>query len=60
MGNTTLTAKLRMQPGQRVLIMNAPSGYVEVLDPLPVGFLSQAQLENGDRPEPRRGLGDCG
>lgn len=38
MGKTTLAGKLRMQPGQRVLIMNAPSGYVEGLDPLPEGI----------------------
>ena len=35
MGKTTLAGKLRMQPGQRVLIMNAPLGYVKGLDPLP-------------------------
>jgi hypothetical protein len=38
MGKTTLARKLRMQPGQRVLIMNAPSAYVEGLDPLPEGI----------------------
>lgn len=38
MGKTTLARKLRMQPGQRVPIMNAPSGYVEEFDPLPEGI----------------------
>ena len=38
MGKTTLVGKLRMQPGQRTLIMNAPLGYVEGLDPLPEGI----------------------
>ena len=38
MGKTTLTEKLRMQPGQRVLIVNAPPGYVEGLDPFPEGI----------------------
>ena len=38
MGKTTLAGKLRMQPGQRVLIMNAPSGYIEGLDPLLEGI----------------------
>ena len=38
MGKTTLARKLRMQPGQRILIMNAPLGYVEGLDPLPEGI----------------------
>lgn len=37
MGKGTLGGKLRMQPGQRVLILNAPSGYVELLGPLPEG-----------------------
>jgi hypothetical protein len=38
MGSTTLAGKLRMQPGQRVLILNAPSGYVRQLEPLPEGI----------------------
>ena len=38
MGKATLARKLRMQPGQRVLIINAPSGYVEGLEPLPEGI----------------------
>jgi hypothetical protein len=37
MGQGTLAGKLRMQPGQRVLIMNAPSGYLEQLGTLPKG-----------------------
>lgn len=32
-----LLKKLRMQPGRRVLILNAPSGYPDELGPLPEG-----------------------
>jgi len=46
MGKTTLAGKLRMQPGQRVLIMNAPTGYVEGLDPLPEG-IALAEVPEG-------------
>jgi hypothetical protein len=38
MGSTILAGKLRMQPGQRVLILNAPSGFVQKLEPLPEGI----------------------
>ena len=34
---TSLLKKLRMQAGQRVLILNAPPGYVESLEDLPEG-----------------------
>lgn len=37
MVRTPLTQKLRMQPGQRVLILNPPPGYLEGLAPLPTG-----------------------
>ncbi len=37
MAKTPLINKLRMQPGQRVLILNAPPGYVDVLGDLPEG-----------------------
>ncbi len=37
MANPSLVKKLRIQKGQRVLIMNAPSGYVESLGGLPEG-----------------------
>lgn len=37
MGTGTLAGKLRMQPGQRVLIINAPPGYLEQLGTLPKG-----------------------
>jgi len=33
-----LAGKLRMQAGQRVLIMNAPQGYLAALEPLPEGL----------------------
>ena len=32
---TSLAAKLQMKPGQRALLINAPSGYREQLQPLP-------------------------
>ena len=37
MGTMGLVQKLRMQPGQRVLILNSPPGYVAGLAPLPEG-----------------------
>lgn len=40
-----LSKKLRMQPGQRVLILNAPEGYMAELNPLP------ADVEVTDLPE---------
>ena len=41
MGKTALTQKLRMQPGQRVLILNSPPGYIEGLAPLPAGMVAE-------------------
>jgi hypothetical protein len=38
MAASTLLKKLRMQAGQRVLILNAPEGYVEALGDLPEGI----------------------
>ena len=38
MGTTELVQKLRMQPGQRVLVLNPPAGYMEGLAPLPAGL----------------------
>jgi hypothetical protein len=35
--SSALTKKLRLQPDQRVLILNAPEGYVESLGDLPEG-----------------------
>jgi hypothetical protein len=37
MPQSPLIKKLRIQPGQRLLILNPPPGYVESLDPLPEG-----------------------
>jgi hypothetical protein len=34
---SALARKLRLQPGHRVLILNAPEGYVDRLRPLPQG-----------------------
>ena len=38
MAKATLVKKLRMQPGQRVLILNAPPDYRETLGGLPEGI----------------------
>ncbi len=37
MAEKTLLQKLRLQPGQRALILNAPAGYLEGLGALPAG-----------------------
>jgi hypothetical protein len=37
MAPSPLIRKLRIQPGQRLLILNSPPGYVESLGPLPDG-----------------------
>ena len=37
MAKSPLFKKLRMQPGQRALIMNAPPGYLDELGDLPEG-----------------------
>jgi hypothetical protein len=37
MADAQLLKKLSMQPGQRVLVLNAPPGYLEELGPLPLG-----------------------
>ncbi len=39
MSKTGLIQKLRMQPGQRVLILNPPPGHNEALAPLPDGIV---------------------
>jgi hypothetical protein len=38
MTQSKLSKKLRIQPGQRLLFVNAPGGYVESLEPLPEGI----------------------
>lgn len=35
MADTPLAKRLRIKPGHRVLILNAPDSYTEALDPLP-------------------------
>jgi hypothetical protein len=45
MAGTSLIRKLRLLPGQRILILNAPDGYMEELGPLPEG------VELADGPE---------
>ena len=39
MSGAQLLKKLRMQPSRRVLILNAPSGYLDELGELPEGAL---------------------
>jgi hypothetical protein len=41
---SSLVKKLRIQGGQRVLILNAPPGYVESLDDLPQGVKVSEQV----------------
>ena len=43
MEGTPLIKKLRLLPGQRIMILNAPEGYLEELGPLPEG----AELADG-------------
>jgi hypothetical protein len=45
MAQTSLMKKLRMQPGQRALILNQPSGYIDSLGDLPEGFELSEQPE---------------
>ena len=45
MAKSPLVKKLRIQPGQRALILNAPPGYVDQLGELPEG------VELSDEPE---------
>lgn len=37
MAQASLIKKLRTQPGQRLLVLNAPQGYIESLGDLPEG-----------------------
>jgi hypothetical protein len=41
MSETPLTKKLGIKPGCRLLILNAPAGYLHMLDPLPGGAVVQ-------------------
>ena len=46
MANTPLARKLGMKPGQRVLVLNAPEGYREVLGEVPEGVeIETTQVE---------------
>lgn len=47
MATTPLSKKLRIQPGQRILILNAPGGYFEELGPLPED-VEMAQAPDGE------------
>lgn len=42
---SSLVKKLRIQPRQRVLILNAPPGYIESLGELPEGVEVAEELE---------------
>ena len=46
MAKTSLGKKLRIQPHQRILILNAPPGYTEALGTLPEG-VEMADVPNG-------------
>ena len=37
MADTPLAKKLGIKPGHKVLVLNAPDGYLSMLDPLPDG-----------------------
>ena len=45
MPSTQLLKKLRMQPGQRVLLLNAPPGYLDDLGELPEGVRVESRAE---------------
>jgi hypothetical protein len=47
MAKTTLVKKLRIQAGQRVLVLNAPEGYVDSLSDLPEGVEMSTRPEGG-------------
>ena len=40
-----LAQKLKLKPGQRIAILNAPAGYVERLAPLPAGVTRAPRLQ---------------
>ena len=45
--NHQLAKKLRIQPGQRMLVLNAPAGYVESLDELPAASTVSNAVSTG-------------
>lgn len=47
MAETALAKKLGIKPGYKLLIMNAPPGYMRMLDPLPEGAQMHARLPAG-------------
>jgi len=47
MATSPLIKKLQIKPGQRMVIINAPAGYTEQLDPLPDG-VELAKTPEGD------------
>lgn len=42
---STLSRKLLIEAGQRVLVLNAPSGYLQTLEPLPDGAVASNQAD---------------
>jgi len=46
--NSQLAKKLRIQPGQRMLVLNAPVGYVESLGELPAGITVSTDVSTGN------------
>jgi len=47
MPESPLIKKLRLQPGQRIALLNAPPGYIEGLGELPPGVVLVAEPEEG-------------
>src|SRR5436305_14162686 len=47
MAESPLAKKLGIKPGYKLLIMNAPKGYMGMLGPLPEGAEAQARLPAG-------------
>jgi hypothetical protein len=42
---TTLAQKMKLKPGQRAVVVNAPEGYLKELGPLPAGVEMAARLQ---------------
>jgi hypothetical protein len=45
MTESALAKKMKLKPGQRAAVINAPQGYLEELSPLPLGAEVKEQLE---------------
>jgi hypothetical protein len=47
MGQSTLSNKLLIKPGQTLTILNAPAGFEQMLEPLPTGAKLSHRLQSG-------------